>query len=140
MAQMDESPPMERAEDFLRLRKIVWLATVHPSGRPHIVPVWFLWHQHALYILSQPHAQKVKNLRANPKCSIAVDDSDNGHQPVAFDGTASLEQAMLDQELIDLLVEKYGDMLKAMNWTPEQWIEAYSQPIRVVPDKFLKIT
>jgi PPOX class probable F420-dependent enzyme len=140
MVQLDESPSPERAQDFLRARKIVWLATIHPSGRPHIAPVWFLWDQNAVTIVSQPDAQKVRNLQANPSCSIAVDDSENGHQPVAFDGVASLEPGALPGYIRDRYIEKYGEMLEAMNWTPEQLFEAYSQVILITPTRFLKIT
>ena len=140
MVQLDESPPPERTQDLLRQRKIVWLATVHPEGRPHIVPVWFLWDHRAVYILSQPAAQKVKNLLANPNCSLAVDDSENGHLPVAMDGIATLEPSMLGEELLQGYLNKYGDMLAAMNWTSERMVAEYSQVIRCVPTRYLKVT
>ena len=140
MVQLDEFPTGERAQDFLRSRKIVWLATLHPGGKPHIVPVWFLCDQDAVYILSQPGAQKVKNLLANPKCSLAVDDSENGHQPVAMDGIASLEPAMLSEELLDRYFVKYREMLAAMNWTADRMVSEYSRVIRVMPTRFLKVT
>lgn len=140
MVKLDESPSGERAQDYLRQRKIVWLATVHPEGRPHIAPVWFLWDQNAVYILSRPGAQKVTNLLVNPSCSLAVDDSENGHQPVAMDGIASLEPGMLSPELLNRYVEKYGEMLTAMDWTVQRMIAAYTQVIRVVPKRFLKVT
>jgi len=140
VVQLDESPSAERTRDLLRRRKIVWFATVHPEQKPHIVPVWFLWDQDAVYILSQPGAQKVKNLLANPKCSLAVDDSENGHQPVAMDGIASLEPAMLSEELLDRYFVKYREMLAAMNWTADRMVSEYSRVIRVMPTRFLKVT
>ena len=140
MVQLDESPPPERAKDFLRQRKIVWLVTLHPEGRPHIVPVWFLWDQPAVYILSQPAAQKVKNLLANPNCALAVDDSEHGHQPVAMDGIASLEPGMLGELLLQGYDDKYGEMLVAMNWTLDRLVAEYSQVIRFVPTRFLKVS
>src|SRR5256885_2571611 len=27
----------------LRHEPIIWLSSVRPDGRPHLVPVWFLW-------------------------------------------------------------------------------------------------
>ncbi len=30
-------------EERLRSNEMVWLTTVRPDGRPHSVPVWFLW-------------------------------------------------------------------------------------------------
>ena len=128
------------ADQRLREDAIGWLATVRANGQPDVVPVWFLWDQNAVTIVSQPDAQKVRNLQANPSCSIAVDDSENGHQPVAFDGVASLEPGALPGHIRDRYIEKYGKMLEAMNWTPEQLFEAYSQVILITPTRFLKIT
>ena len=30
-----------RVRRFLETEPVVWMATVRPDGRPHIVPVWF---------------------------------------------------------------------------------------------------
>ena len=140
MVQLDKTPSRDRAQDFLRSRKIVWLATMHAAGRPHIVAVWYIWDQDAAYIVSRPDAQKVQNLRKNPNCSLAVDDSENGHQPVAMDGVASLDPGPLPEPARDRYVEKYDKMLAAMSWTHQQYFALYSQVIRFTPTKFLKVT
>ena len=31
------------ADQRLRTDQIAWLGTVRPDGRPHLVPIWFLW-------------------------------------------------------------------------------------------------
>ena len=42
------------------------------DGRPHLVPVWFLWDGETLLIFSEPEKQKVRNLRANGQVSLAL--------------------------------------------------------------------
>ena len=32
-----------RVETLLDREVIVWLSTVRPDGRPHLIPIWLLW-------------------------------------------------------------------------------------------------
>jgi predicted pyridoxine 5'-phosphate oxidase superfamily flavin-nucleotide-binding protein len=56
-------PPIDR---LLRSEPVIWLSTVRPDGGPHLVPIWFSWNGRDILIASKPHAQKIRNLRANP--------------------------------------------------------------------------
>jgi Pyridoxamine 5'-phosphate oxidase len=49
-----------------------WLATVHPAGRPHVMPVGAVWSEGTFYFTSGAGTQKSKNLARNPKCSIML--------------------------------------------------------------------
>jgi PPOX class probable F420-dependent enzyme len=62
-----------------------WLSTVWPDGRPHLMPVWAVWHDEALWFSSSPNARKIRNIRAGSAVSIATDDALN---PVVVEGTA----------------------------------------------------
>jgi hypothetical protein len=35
----------------LRHEPIIWLSSVRPDGRPHLVPIWFLWDGAVLSVL-----------------------------------------------------------------------------------------
>lgn len=39
-----------------------WVATVHPSGRPHVVPVLGVVHDDSLHFAAGPRTQKARNL------------------------------------------------------------------------------
>jgi PPOX class probable F420-dependent enzyme len=140
MVQFDKSPAPEEADEILHKAVIVWLASIHPSGRPHVVPVWFQWDSVDMIILSQPGAQKIRNLRHDPRVSIAVDDSEEGHFPVVFNGEASLEPCMIDKDRLRSYVDKYSDLLAEMGWSAEQMLADYSQAIRIRPHKFVEIS
>ena len=47
-------PNNAHVEQRLREEPIIWLTTVRPDGRPHTVPVWFLWDGETFLIFSQP--------------------------------------------------------------------------------------
>ena len=136
-ATLDLSTP-QGAHIAQRLRDdlIVWLATVRPDGRPHLVPVWFLWDGETILIFSQPN-QKLRNLRANPHVVLSLDDSDTGEDVVTIEGVAELlPRGSVTAELAPY-AEKYAAKLRAMGWTPQQMAQSYTEPIRITPTKFL---
>jgi hypothetical protein len=49
-----------------------WLATVHPTGRPHVRPVLAVWLDGVLYTTSNAAARKGRNLAADPRCSVTA--------------------------------------------------------------------
>ena len=69
------SPAAERLER----EPNVWLATVRPDGRPHLVPIWFVVDDGRWYICTAPDSVKARNLHANPKIALALEDGSNPH-------------------------------------------------------------
>jgi PPOX class probable F420-dependent enzyme len=118
---------------------IVWLGSVRPDGRPHLVPVWFLWDGEALWIFSRPRNQKIINLRHNPHVILALDDSRQGADPIVIEGRATL----LEETALQLLpkmgayVAKYGERMRQLGYTAETMAADYSQPIRVTPTRLI---
>jgi PPOX class probable F420-dependent enzyme len=64
-----------------------WLATVRPDGRPHVMPVWAVWRSGALWFSSSLGSRKIRNLTAEPRCTLTTDDAEH---PVVVDGTAEI--------------------------------------------------
>ncbi len=126
----------QHAEQRLRSDIIAWLTTVGSEGRPYTVPVWFLWEGKTILIFSQPHMQKVRNLRKNSRITLALDDTKNGEDVVIIEGTAELLDTATQSVVSPAYVEKYGAIIQSMGWTPEAMAADYSQPIRVTPTKF----
>jgi len=62
-----------------------WVATVHPSNRPHIMPVWGVWVDDAFYFSTGRKSRKGRNLAANPACTVTNDD---GEEAVIVEGSA----------------------------------------------------
>jgi len=63
----------------------VWLASVRPDGRPHLVPIWFVLEGERWYVCTSPHSVKARNLKANPAVSLALED---GTHPYVVEGQA----------------------------------------------------
>src|SRR6266699_497224 len=83
-----KNPKNAHVDERLRREPIIWLSTVRPDGRPHIVPVWFLWDGAAILIFSQPNNQKIRNLRHNPNVALALEAVNQGDDVVLIEGRA----------------------------------------------------
>jgi general stress protein 26 len=69
----------------LQTEQNLWLATVRPNSRPHLVPIWFVWVAGKIYLCTASNSVKVRNLKQNPRVSIALED---GTQPIVIEGLA----------------------------------------------------
>lgn len=128
----------QHANERLRSNIIAWLTTVGGDGRPYTVPVWFLWDGQTILIFSQPQKQKVRNLRKNPRITLALDETKEGEDVVIVEGTAELLDDPDMSVVLPAYVEKYGEHIQNLGWTPAVMAADYSQGIRVTPTKFRK--
>jgi nitroimidazol reductase NimA-like FMN-containing flavoprotein (pyridoxamine 5'-phosphate oxidase superfamily) len=90
---------LNRSHDF-------WLATVTPLGVPHLMPVWAVWHQDALWFSSANGSRKARNIGTEPRCSLSTD---NPIEPVVVHGRA--RRVTVADELSEMLAvenAKYG--------------------------------
>jgi len=64
-----------------------WVATVWPDGRPHVMPVWGVWLDAALWFSSSKGSRKARNLATDPRCTVTTDQAG---EPVVVEGTAEV--------------------------------------------------
>lgn len=124
-------------EQRLRNDYVIWLNSVQPDGRPHAIIVWFLWDGETVLIFSRPKKQKLRNLQQNPHVLLAFDNSHNGSDPITIEGTAQLLAPGEVDATLTAYVEKYGDGIKQLGFTPEQMAAQFSQGIRITPTRVL---
>jgi nitroimidazol reductase NimA-like FMN-containing flavoprotein (pyridoxamine 5'-phosphate oxidase superfamily) len=105
--------------------KNIWIATVRPDGRPHLVPVWFVWHEARFYLSIDPASVKANNLRHNSRVSLALEDGTN---PVICQGNARLLEAA-PSEVTAAFRAKY-------DWAIEEESQ-YTALVEVVPARWL---
>ena len=135
---LDLSNPKDaHIDQRLRTEPIIWLGTVRPDGRPHLVPVWFFWDGETITIYSQPGNRKMRNLQHNTNVSLALNTADDGDDVVIIEGKAELpgksEQTMDDP----IYVAKYAKLIENMQSNPEELAAEYSEVIRVTPTRFI---
>jgi PPOX class probable F420-dependent enzyme len=125
----------KHAQQRLQSTRIAWLTTVGGDGRPYTVPVGFVWEGQTVPLFSQPKKQKLRNIRKNPRVTLALDETNGGHDVVIVEGTAELIDDPQISMKLPAYVEKYGALIESRGWTPASMAAAYSQAIRVTPTK-----
>jgi len=118
-----------KTQQRLQTERNIWLATNRVDGRPHLVPVWFVWHEGHVYIGIQSNSVKARNLARNPKVSLALED---GVRVVICEGTAVIVPPPLDPQLNQLFQTKYDWNLATD--------DEYDLLIQITPDKWLTWT
>jgi PPOX class probable F420-dependent enzyme len=115
----------------LRDELMAWLTTVSPRGAPITIPIWFLWQGgDSLLVYSQPNTAKLRNIAANPRICVHLNDEGAGQDIVIMIGTAELsDDPPADQ--LDVYIEKYRSLIDGYGWTPESFAADYSVPFRV---------
>jgi PPOX class probable F420-dependent enzyme len=123
-----------------RLREdiIIWLNSVRPDGRPHSVAVWFLWTGKDMLIFSKPEQQKIRNLRHNPRITLALDNTNLGADVITLDGTAELIDDPAITTNMPAYVEKYRARMAHIGLDGPAMAALYSQAIRITPTRFYR--
>lgn len=82
---------------FLRYgTRTLKLATVRPGGAPHVVPVWFVVDGEDIVFTTSSGSVKARNLRADPRVSVCVDDERSPFAFVTASGVATLAERPAD--------------------------------------------
>ena len=85
----------------------VILATVRPNGKPHALPVWYLWTGRYIYFATKTTSQKGRNLAGQP---WVVAHFGSGDDVLFVDGPVTVVTDTDEQERVDAeYTEKYVD-------------------------------
>ncbi|MEO6204776.1 MAG: PPOX class F420-dependent oxidoreductase [Mycobacteriales bacterium] len=66
----------EAVKAFLRDARTATMATIGPTGTPHLVAMWFALLDGVMWFESKAKAQKVVNLRRDDRMTVLVEDGD----------------------------------------------------------------
>lgn len=120
------SPLSPEALQRLETERNLWVASARPDGRPHLVPVWFVYQAERFHFCIQPESVKARNLRRNPRVVLALE---GGSSPVICEGSAALLPGPPSQPILDLFQHKYEWDLRTesvytllVEVTPEKWL------------------
>jgi general stress protein 26 len=90
---------------------VVSVATVGPDGSPHVVPLWFVWPEDAIYVSTRREGRTWANVSADPRVALAIDL-----------GRAWVEIAGIEvRGLAELLPAEHADMRQPIS----AWHEKY---------------
>ena len=111
----------EEVRAFLEEKMVMQCATVGPSGRPHMVPLWFVGDASELRGWTYAKSQKARNLERDPRATVGLEDGVqyNELRGVTFECDVRLARDPEDVERFGLeLFERYAgelnDEIRAM--------------------------
>lgn len=105
------------ADARLREAMVYWVATSGPGGVPRVRPLDGLWHDGVLYVGGSPETRWARDLEANPRVSVHLDD---GSDVVIIEGEAELLHGV-SPELAVTLADISNAKYPAYGMTPESY-------------------
>ncbi|CAN5727187.1 pyridoxamine 5'-phosphate oxidase family protein [soil metagenome] len=128
--------PTEQTVAFLHEPLVAVLATVDRQGRPHAMPIWYLYEDGVILMSAGRGSQKHRNLEYNPSATLVVDQRETPYYAVMVRGRAEIGPP-LDPEQHERLSIRYlgeeagkryaertiGHDAITIRLTPEDWFE-----------------
>lgn len=127
MAEVTADPVLAQLLDTFAAADCCWFASTRPGGRAHLAPIWHVWHNSVVYVVTGGSSVRAQNIAHNPYVSVSLPDPMN---VFVIEGKARLAPQMAG-ELRPLFQQKYAwdiandpaydtiiavDPLKAMAW------------------------
>jgi PPOX class probable F420-dependent enzyme len=142
MAKLDLSLTEEELDAYLRGGRTIRMATVGPDGMPHVVPLWFVWHDGTVFLNSTRGNPTVENMLRDGRAAGVVDDGETYDALRGAVVTGRVEVAEDDPGLSEaerLWSEKYlgGNEPPYRRWRNRVWLRL--TPDRVASWDFRKI-
>ncbi|HLH82365.1 MAG TPA: PPOX class F420-dependent oxidoreductase [Trebonia sp.] len=111
-------------------QQVAVLGTIGSSGRPQLSGVWFLAEGDTVKLSLNTSRQKVKNLRANPKCSLIIF-GDPPYRYIELRGDAEIAPDD-DYSFADKVGAKYGADLRTRDNPGDKRVVVTIRPKRVI--------
>ncbi|MFP5070371.1 pyridoxamine 5'-phosphate oxidase family protein [Pseudonocardia nantongensis] len=127
-------PAHARVADRLAAEPILWFGTVSADGRPHSVPVWFLFADPVVLVFSRPDTAKIGRLAQRPGVALSLDTAAGGTDVVIAEGTARPGTGEPADELVSAFAGKYAATLGEGF---AKWRETFSRPVPVDLDRIV---
>jgi PPOX class probable F420-dependent enzyme len=73
MPRRDISMTAAEVTAFLERGRTLQVASLHPDGRPHLVPMWYVVEEGRVVFRSFARSQKIRNLQRDPRLTVVVE-------------------------------------------------------------------
>lgn len=114
---------------FLEKMELCRLATVDREGRPHVVPICYVFRDGAFYMVTDLGTKKHRNLQHNPRATLVVDVY-KPNRAVMVEGRAEL---LTEGEEFRRISEAFYERFE---WARRDfWDEGEVVIIKLVPEK-----
>ncbi|MBM3943384.1 MAG: PPOX class F420-dependent oxidoreductase [SAR202 cluster bacterium] len=103
-------PKMTRQEieAFMAEPHVGHLTTLRPDGQPHVTPVWFLWKDNHVLVMTGADSLKARHIARNPAVALSIAAGQQPYRYVVVEGLASLTWDNLLDTVRDLCIRYNG--------------------------------
>jgi len=132
----------EELDSYLSEQRTARVATTSAGGEPHVVPLWFVWVDGAMFLNSTLGNVTVENMVRSGRATVTVDDGDTYDDLRGVTLHGDVSRADGDPRLPDVEVawsQKYlgGNPTPYSRWRNRAWFRL--EPDRVASWDFRKI-
>jgi PPOX class probable F420-dependent enzyme len=130
----------DQAEAFLHEPQVAVLATVDRQGRPHAMPIWYLYEDGVVLMSAGRGSQKHLNLERNPAATLVLDQRETPYYALMVRGRAEIgpplsaeqHQRISIRYLGDEAGQRYAERTGGhdailIRLIPEDWLEFHGQ-------------
>jgi PPOX class probable F420-dependent enzyme len=123
----------EHVARFLQKPNVAVLATLSPSGRPQVTPIWFMYVEGHILINTSAGRQKLRNMRLHPAVALAIVDQETPYRYVQIQGRVARFDTETAAEDIDRLSQRYtgAPFQYSRGDRPENRVSVWIAPRRV---------
>jgi hypothetical protein len=116
---LDGTLPWKFVDDEMSAARNYWVATIHPTGRPHTMPTWGVWFDLQFFLEGSPDTRRFRNAAQNPNASVHLE---SGSKVVIMEGQIRAfgkPSPSLAERLAAAFTAKYA----ALDYqpTPDNW-------------------
>jgi PPOX class probable F420-dependent enzyme len=93
--------------DLFKKKAFAHLATLMPSGKPHVTPVWIDYDGNYVVFNTAEGRQKDKNLQRDGRVALSIADPDNPYRYLQVQGHVAERTRNGADQHIDAMAKKY---------------------------------
>ena len=82
----------QEVADFLAEQRTCRVATVGSDGTPHVMPMWFVWHDRSVWLSSIVKSQRWADLTRDPHVAVVVDAGTEFHELRGVEVRGTIDQ------------------------------------------------
>lgn len=127
----------DELESFLGEQRTARVATISPNGEPHVVPMWFVWHDGAFYMNTLKRARRTRDIETGSRASVCVDAGYEYGELCGVTMYGTFEEVPETAEIRKKFGDKYWNGMDIPEVKSHRWI--VMRPDKTVSWDFKKI-
>jgi PPOX class probable F420-dependent enzyme len=100
---------LENREEFLKQPNVAVLATVSREGRPHAVPIWYLYENGVFIMGTGRGSQKHRDVERHPEVTLVMDRRTLPYYAVMVQGAAEIGPPLSEESRLRMAVRYLGE-------------------------------